>query len=92
MQLSAILRAASFCFSCEIKFYMNKSLFGIPTIYFFLSFSKNAMVSLLKPWPFQVEVLVTRIQHWPSGYFNIRADVPASEPVRIQGRVSLLGV
>ena len=54
-------------------------------IYFFLSFSKKAMVSLLKPWPFQVDVFVMRIQHWPSGYFKTRAEVPASEPVRIQG-------
>lgn len=44
-------------------FYWNRSLFGIFAIYLFLNFSKNAMESLEKPWPFQVEVLVMRIQH-----------------------------
>ena len=48
-------------------------------IYFFLSFSKKAIVSLEKPWPFQVDVFVMRIQHWLSGYFRTMADVPASE-------------
>lgn len=44
-------------------FYRNRSLFGIFAIYFFLSFSKKAIESLEKPCPFQVEVLVMRIQH-----------------------------
>ena len=60
-------------------------------MYFSLSFSKKAMLSLEKPWPFQVDVFVMRIQHWPSGYFRTNADVPASEPVRIHGRL-LFGV
>ena len=44
-------------------FYRKRSLFGIFAIYFFLSFSKKAIESLEKPCPFQVEVLVMRIQH-----------------------------
>ena len=60
-------------------------------IYFFLSFSKKAIVSLEKPCPFQVDVFVMRIQHWLSGYFRMIADVPASEPVRIHGLL-LFGV
>ena len=43
--------------------YMNKSFFGISAMNCLRSFSKNATVSLLKPCPFQVEVLVMRIQH-----------------------------
>ena len=70
----------SYFFKC-----VNRSFFGISAMYFFLSFSKNAMESLEKPCPFQVEVLVIRIQHCPSGYFRMRADVPDREPVLIQG-------
>ena len=72
-------------------FYKNKSFFGMFAIYFFLSFSKKAIVSLEKPCPFQVDVFVMRIQHWLSGYFKTMADVPASEPVRIHGLL-LFGV
>ena len=63
----------SYFFKC-----VNRSFFGISAMYFFLSFSKNAMESLEKPCPFQVEVLVIRIQLCPSGYFRMRADVPDS--------------
>ena len=46
-------------------------------------FRNRAAVLRVKREPRQAEVLVTMIQHSPSGYTLIRADVPENEPVRV---------
>ena len=75
-----------FLFLCFYFTCRKRSCLGMQSMYFLRIFSKKAIESLEKPCPFHVDVLVMRIQHCPSSYFRIRAEVPASDPVRIQGR------